>query len=62
MREKCAARMDFSGRLKIGMLLLLSAIGLWLFLGIRTYGAVLYTNPDTDYVVILEDEIGRAHV
>lgn len=56
MREKCAARMDFSGRLKIGMLLLLSAIGLWLLLGIRTYGAVLYTNPDTDYVVILEDD------
>ncbi len=56
MLERCAAGRKFSGRLKTGMLLLLSAIILWLLLGLRTYGAVLYTNPDTEYVVILEDD------
>lgn len=56
MREKHLAGKNFFGRLKTGALMLFSVIGLWLSFESRAFGAVLYTNPDTDYVVVLEDD------
>ena len=56
MREKRLAGKNFFGRLKTGALMLFFVIGLWLSFESRAFGAVLYTNPDTDYVVVLEDD------
>lgn len=55
MRDKACGKGLFCC-LKRSALLLLSGISLWLFGGIRAIGAELYINPDTEYVVILEDD------